>query len=158
MNKNADSNHVKRAKKQAPKKRKSAVFELIYGFLCVFITALFCLVPIFLLEKSGAIVFNIKYGFFFLVFILVCAVGAGFFLFYKQYVNRTMQAKELHDACNKILKGEYEIDIEDLSGDYKKVADVLIAVSRRLKLADKEKNDFITYEVRRDSSGRIIVK
>ena len=143
MSEQSNSKRPNQAKKQAPKKRKSAVFELIYGFLCVLVTALFCVVPILLLEKSKAITFNLEHGFFFLAFIFICAIGAGFFLFYRQYVSRSMQAKVLHDACNKILKGDYEIDVEDLSGEHKKVADVLAATAQRLKLADKEKNDFI---------------
>ncbi len=139
----SENNRQSKVKKQAPKKQKSAIFELIYGFLCVLVTALFCVIPILLLEKSKAITFNLEHGFFFLAFILICAIGAGFFLFYRRYVNRATQAKVLHDTCNKILKGDYEIDVEDLSGEYKKVADVLSATAQRLKLADKEKNDFI---------------
>ena len=129
--------------KHKKRKRKSAVFELIYGLICILVTATFCLAPIFLFAKSGALTFNFAQGYAFLIFIFLCAVGAGFYLFYRQYVNHSIQAKELYDACNKILKGEYEIDLEDLAGEYKKVGEVLINVSQRLKLADKEKNDFV---------------
>ena len=132
-----------KAPKRKKKKRKSAVFELIYGLICILLTAIFCLAPIFLFAKSGVIVFNFAHAYAFLIFIFLCAVGAGFYMFYRQHVSHTIQAKELYDACNKILKGEYEIDLEDLAGEYKKVGDVLIAVSQRLKLADKEKNDFV---------------
>ncbi len=125
------------------KKRKTAVFELIYGLICILVTAVFCMAPIFLFISSGAIVFNMKFGKAFLVFVFLCAVMAGFGLFYRQHLSRTTQAKTLYDACNKILKGEYEIDLVDLSGEYKKVGDVLTAVADRLKIADKEKNDFI---------------
>ena len=129
--------------KQKANKSKTTVYELIYGLVCILVTSLFCLSPIFLLIKSGAITFNISHGFAFLAFIFICSVGAGFFLFYRQYVSRSIQAKDILNACNKILKGEYEIDLEDLSNEYKKVGDVLITVAKRLKTADKEKNDFI---------------
>ena len=79
----SENNRQSKVKKQAPKKQKSAIFELIYGFLCVLVTALFCVIPILLLEKSKAITFNLEHGFFFLTFILICAIGAGFFLFYR---------------------------------------------------------------------------
>ncbi|MBR2384031.1 MAG: HAMP domain-containing histidine kinase [Clostridia bacterium] len=134
---------VSKGKNNGKKKRKPAVFELIYALICILATATFCIVPILLFASSGALTFNFPHGYAFLIFVFICSVGAGFFLFYKQYLNRTTQAKKVYDACNKILKGEYEIDLEDLSSEFKKVGDVLIAVSHRLKLADKEKNDFI---------------
>lgn len=143
MSKRDPKKSKKTTENRANKKRKHVVYELIHGFFSVFVTALFCIAPIILLAESEAITFNIKHGYFFLSFIFICAIGAGFFLFYRQYTNRTLQAKILHNACNKILKGDYEIDIDDLSGDYKKVAEVLSSTAQRLKLADKEKNDFI---------------
>ena len=144
-NPNKDTQNInKRGFKKTPqKKRKPAVFELIYGLVCIIVTAIFCLAPIALFVSSGTIVFNMEFEYPFLIFVFLCAVIAGFGLFYRQYLNRTTQAKILHDACNKILKGEYEIDLEDLFGEYRKVGDVLITVADRLKLADREKNDFI---------------
>lgn len=130
-------------KKRAKQKRKPAVFELIYGLICVLVTAVFCLAPIVLMISSGKIIFEMPAKYAFLIFVFLCSVLAGFGLFYRQYLNRTAQARTLYNACNKILKGEYEIALEDLYGEYKKVGEVLIAVAERLKLADKEKNDFI---------------
>ena len=50
----------------------------------------------------------------------------------------------MYDSANKILHGDYEINLTDeLSGEYKKIGEVLTTVATRLKLADKEKNDFI---------------
>ena len=126
-----------RAKKQPNKKRKSAVFELIYGLICILVTATFCLAPIFLFVNSGAITFTMNNGGAFLIFVFLCAVAAGFGLFYRQYTNRSAQSKTIYDACNKILKGEYEINLIDLTGEYKKVGDVLVAVANRLKISDK---------------------
>lgn len=140
---NDKKNKALHPKSKPKKKRKPAVFELIYGLICILVTAIFCIAPIMLFAKSGALTFNIAHGYVFLLFIFICSVVAGFFLFYRQYVSRTTQAKALYDACNRILKGEYSIDLEDLSGEYKKVGDVLIAVAHRLALSDKEKNDFI---------------
>lgn len=137
------SKENQRKKKLPKKKRKPAVFELIHGLICVLATAIFCFAPILLFINSGAITFTMENGYAFLIFVFVCAVLLGFSLFYRQYLKRTTQAKVLHDACNKILRGEYEIDLDDLDGEYKRVGDVLISVAQRLKLADKEKNDFI---------------
>ena len=49
--------------KHKKRKRKSAVFELIYGLICILVTATFCLAPIFLFAKSGALTFNFAQGY-----------------------------------------------------------------------------------------------
>ncbi len=125
------------------KKRKKAIGELIYALLCFLITACFAIIPIVLFIFAGAIELKMENGYFFITFVFLCSILAGFLLFYRRYFRRTKNAKLIYDATKKIIRGEYEIDFDELEGDYKKIADALILVSQRLKLADKEKNDFI---------------
>lgn len=125
------------------KKRKKAIGELIYALLCFVTTACFAIIPIVLFIFAGAIELKMENGYFFIIFVFLCSILAGFLLFYKRYFRRTKNAKLIYDAAKKIIRGEYEIDFEELEGDYKKIADALLLVSQRLKLADKEKNDFI---------------
>ena len=125
------------------KKRKKAIGELIYALLCFVTTACFAIIPIVLFIFAGAIELKMENGYFFIIFVFLCSILAGFLLFYRRYFRRTKNAKLIYDAAKKIIRGEYEIDFEELEGDYKKIADALLLVSQRLKLADKEKNDFI---------------
>ena len=125
------------------KKRKKAIGELIYALFCFVTTACFAIIPIVLFIFAGAIELKMENGYFFIIFVFLCSILAGFLLFYRRYFRRTKNAKLIYDAAKKIIRGEYEIDFEELEGDYKKIADALLLVSQRLKLADKEKNDFI---------------
>lgn len=150
MNNNAEKkdNDVSLQKKpkrsSRNKKRKSAFIELIYGLICVFATVTFAFLPLLGLSLANAITYSFPNGIWLLVFIFVCATALGFTLFYLRYYVRTQYAKKIFDATNKILRGDYELNfLEDLSGEYKKIGDVLTTVATRLKQADKEKNDFI---------------
>lgn len=134
----------KTAKSSGKKKRKIAIGELIYGLICILATVAFAFLPLLGLTLSNVLVINFPYGIWFLVFIFVCAGAFGFILFFLRYYLRTQYAKRIFDATNKILHGDYEINVvDDLSGEYKKIGEVLTTVANRLKLADKEKNDFI---------------
>ena len=133
----------KKTASRPEKKRKKAIGELIYALLCFLTTACFAIVPILLFIFAGAIELKMENGYFFIIFVFLCSILAGFLLFYRRYFRRTKNARLIYDAAKKIIRGEYEIDFDELEGDYKKIADALLMVSQRLKLADKEKNDFI---------------
>lgn len=134
---------LKKTASRPEKKRKKAIGELIYALLCFLTTACFAIVPILLFIFAGAIELKMENGYFFIIFVFLCSILAGFLLFYRRYFRRTKNARLIYDAAKKIIRGEYEIDFDELEGDYKKIADALLMVSQRLKLADKEKNDFI---------------
>ena len=135
----------KKSKSSKPKKaRKIAIGELIYGLVCILATVLFAFLPLLGFTLSNVITFAFPNGVWFLVFIFICAGAFGFIIFYLRYYARTQYAKKIYDATNKILHGDYEIDVlDDLSGEYRRIGEMLTTVAHRLKLADKEKNDFI---------------
>ena len=134
----------KKGKTHSTKKRKVAIIELMYGLICIIATVAFAFLPLLSLALSNALTFTFPNGVWFLVFIFMCAGAFGFVLFFLRYYKRTQYAKKIFDSANKILHGDYEINVtEDLSGEYKKIGEVLTTVANRLKLADKEKNDFI---------------
>ncbi|MBQ7372945.1 MAG: HAMP domain-containing histidine kinase [Clostridia bacterium] len=139
-----ESLNKKPAKSKRKKKRKIAIGELIYGLICIFATASFAFLPLLGLTLSNVLTFTFPNGVWFLLFIFLCSIALGFILFFLRYYVRTIYAKKVYDSANKILHGDYEINLTDeLSGEYKKIGEVLTTVATRLKLADKEKNDFI---------------
>ena len=134
----------KKPKKKQPIDRKRAVNELIRAFFCILVTAVFAIAPVVLLALSGAIEFKMEFGYLLLLFLFICSVVAGFLIYFRGYYHRTHDAKAIYKAAEKIIHGDYEIDFDDDTyGDFKTVEDALVLTAQRLKLADKEKNDFI---------------
>lgn len=133
-----------RPKQKPQSDRKKAVNELIRAFFCILITAVFAIVPVVLLALSGAIEFKMEFGYLLLLFLFICSVVAGFLIYFRGYYHRTHDAKAIYNAAEKIIRGDYEIDFDDDTyGNFKTVEDALLITAQRLKLADKEKNDFI---------------
>ncbi len=129
--------------KPKQKQRKKAINELIYGLLCILTTSVFALLPITLFALAGGITFNIENGYIFLAFVFICSLGAGSVLYYRQYLKRTRNARIIYNASEKLLRGDYELSFDELSGEYKKIADALLIASQRLKQSETEKNDFM---------------
>lgn len=141
--KNKSHDGKKAVKPPKQNQRKIAINELIYGLLCILTTSVFALLPITLFALSGGITFNIKNGYIFLLFAFICSLGAGAVLYYHQYLKRTRDSRIIYNAAEKLLRGDYEISFDELSGEYKKIADALIIASQRLKQSEREKNDFM---------------
>ena len=143
----SDKNNSKQAQskpKQKPENdRKKAIGELIRALLAILVTAVFALAPIALFMLAGAIEFKMDFGVILILFLFICSVVAGFLIYLRGYMHRTHDAKAIYDAADKLMRGDYEIDLSDTYGDYKTIADALMLASQRLKQSDNEKNDFI---------------
>lgn len=123
--------------------KKKRINRLIAPFLCIVSTAVFALSPIVFLSLIGGVTFNIEYAYIFVFFVFVCSVVVGFIAFYNLKVKKDESLNLIIIATEKLLNGEYEINLDELSGEYKEIGNVLTQVGHRLKLAEKEKDDFI---------------
>ena len=125
------------------KKQKTTINELIRAFICILITMLFAIVPILLASFSGAIEIKFEHGYLFITFFALCSVCAGFTLFYKFHQKKIADIEIVIASTDKLLKGEYDLNVEDLGGDYKEVGEKLKELGKLLKLTQTEKDDFI---------------
>jgi signal transduction histidine kinase len=123
--------------------QKSIVKDLIGALICLFTTTVFTIVPIILLSISGAIKFQISKGVWFIIFIAICSICAGFVLYYNLYKKKNRNLQSLYDALDKLSKGEYDFDLSSLPLEFKDIGEKLTILSKRLKLFEQEKDDFI---------------
>lgn len=134
---------AKKPNKNGLNHNKNRFNRLIAPFLCIVATAIFALLPIVFLSLTGGITFNIEYAYIFVFFVFICAITVGFIAFYNLKVKKDDSLDIIINATEKLLNGEYEINLDELSGEYKKIGEVLTAVGHRLKQAEREKDDFI---------------
>ncbi len=117
--------------------------ELVFAGIACGAASLFGFLLFVIFEKSGAITVNMPSGTIFAAFLFVCVFALAFFLFYLRFKKRRESLKSIYEAVEKISSGDYEINLGDVSAEFKRAAQALEAVALALKRADETKNDFI---------------
>ena len=123
--------------------KKGDYSELVFAAIACGTASLFGFFIFFILEKSGAIVFNMPFGAAFCAFAFVCVFALGFFLFYLRFKKNRESLESIYEAVDKISSGDYEVYLDDVSARFRRVAQALEAVALALKRSEETKNDFI---------------
>ncbi len=123
--------------------KKGDYSELVFAAIACGAASLFGFFIFFILEKSGAIVFNMPFGAAFCAFAFVCVFALGFFLFYLRFKKNRESLESIYEAVDKISSGDYEVYLDDVSARFRRVAQALEAVALALKRSEETKNDFI---------------
>lgn len=125
------------------KRRKGEYSELIFSALSCGGACLFGFLVVLVLDKAGAIAFNMPHGILFFAFLFCCVFAINFSLCFFGFKKRKASLKSIYDAVAKISSGDYEICLGDISGEYKDAANALETVALALKRSEETKNDFI---------------
>ena len=125
------------------RKGRGVYSELVFSALSCGGACLFGFLVVLVLEKSGAITFNMPFGTLFFAFLFCCVFAIDFSICFYRYKKRKASLKAIYDAVNKISSGDYEIYLGDVSAEYKDAANALETVALALKRSEETKNDFI---------------
>ena len=125
------------------KGRKGEYSELVFSALTCGGACLFGFLVVLVLEKAGAITFNMPFGILFFAFLFCCVFAINFSLCFVRYKNRKASLKSIYEAVAQISSGDYEIYLGDVTGEYKEAANALETVALALKRSEETKNDFI---------------
>lgn len=117
--------------------------ELVFAAIVCGAASLFGFLMFLVLEKSGAMVFNMPLGILFCAFVFACVFALSFFLFYVRDKKKRESLRSIYEAVDKISSGDYEIYLDDVSARFRRPAQALEAVALALKRSEETKNDFI---------------
>lgn len=124
-------------------RNKKQLSEIIFAACVCFAACLFGFLFTYGLLVSGAIVINIPHGGLLLAFIFLCVFALAFSLFYLNFQKQHKDVEKIAKAVEKIKNGDCEICLDDVSGQYKRIAETIEAVALVLKQSNEAKNDFI---------------
>ena len=102
------------------KGRKGEYSELVFSALSCGGACLFGFLVVLVLEKAGAITFNMPFGILFFAFLFCCVFAINFSLCFVRYKNRKASLKSIYEAVAKISSGDYEIYLGDVTGGIRK--------------------------------------
>ncbi len=130
-------------RKKNKKKRQFSAPDVLFGLITCTASVGFFLFIIIILMFTGVVQFNMLHAYFFVIFIALCSIGAGLFVYTRRTAKIVTSANAIVDATEKICRGNYDITFPELPLEYKKVAKSLTELAAYLKGVEKAQNDFI---------------
>ncbi len=117
--------------------------DLLIGLFTSLASSGFFLTIIAITIFTGSIKLNMNNAFWFILFIFAVSIASGVIVYMLYAKNKNREIKIISDALDKIMKGQYDINMPEVSKKYADVANKLLALSDQLKKAEAANNDFM---------------